>query len=357
MNVLHVVNSLEIGGLEKVVVDLTQKLKQVNHTVVCLTAKGDLFDEVSGDSLCLNNKPGLILSTIPKLIIIIRDKKIDIVHTHNQGPQFYGSVAAKLLRKPVIHTKHGQNINGSKRRIYLDRFSAFLTDKIVTVSANAKEICQQKLKILERKLVTVLNGVDTDKFYRFPGKQKYHQGRTFVIGTVARLSPEKNHMCLLDACSQLVKENINFKLKIVGDGPLMDQLLKKCHDLNLKNHVFFAGSQSDIPAAMNEFDLFVLPSLTEGVSLTLLEAMACELPVVATNVGGTPEVVVDGKTGLLVSSDKSDSLAGAIIACIDDFHLCVEMGRAGRDRVLELFSLEKVAGKYLNLYQNLLRAY
>lgn len=339
-----------------VVVDLTKQLSTVNHTVVCLTTRGDLFSEISGECLFLDNKPGLIFSTIPKITKIIREKSIDIVHTHNQGPQFYGSVAGKLAGKAVIHTKHGQNVANSHRRYYLDRFSAFLTDTIVAVSDDAKKICLQQLKIPENKLVTVLNGVDIDQFHRFADKVQYQQERPFIVGTVARLAPEKNHTCLLDACAQLVEKGINFQLKIVGDGPLRNFLAEKCEDLNLQDYVVFEGTRTDIPTALNEFDLFVLPSLTEGVSLTLLEAMSCELPVVATNVGGTPEVVIHGETGLLVSSNDPDQLADAIVACISDSQRNLEMGRAGRARVVESFSLAQVAKKYFELYQGLLKS-
>ena len=355
MNVLHVVNSLEIGGLEKVVVDLTRQLSMVNHTVVCLTTKGDLFNEIVGDCFFLDNRPGLIFSTIPKIKKIIRDKSIDIIHTHNQGPQFYGSVAGKLAGKGVIHTKHGQNVANFHRRFYLDKFSSFLTDKIVTVSDDAREICLRQLKIPAEKLVTILNGVDTDSFHHFSNRVPGQQGRSFVIGTVARLSAEKNHSCLLEACSKLVEKNNNFKLKIIGDGPLRDKLSAICNKLGLQDHVVFDGLRSDIPTVMNELDLFVLPSLTEGLSLTLLEAMACELPVVATRVGGTPEVVVDGKTGLLVPSNDPDGLADAIASCMERPQHCMEMGQAGRSRVVDLFSLEQVAEKYLALYKEILK--
>lgn len=354
MKVLHVVNCLEMGGLEKVVVGLTQHIDKVQHTVVCLIAKGDLWKEVEGECLFLNNPSGLTLSTIPRIKKIIQEKKIDIVHTHNQGPQFYGAIAGKLSGKAVIHTKHGQNVVNSHRRYYLDRFSSFFTDKIVTVSDDARDICLRQLKIPEKKVVTVLNGVDIEKFHCFTDKAQFQQGRPFVIGTVGRLASEKNHSCLLDACTRLADRKINFQLKIVGDGPLKNMLINKCKKLNLQDHVDFVGSRLDIPVIMNEFDLFVLPSLTEGVSLTLLEAMSCELAVVATNVGGTPEVVVDGETGFLVPSNSPDQLADSIFSSLISPQRRLEMGRAGRARVVTTFSLTQVAEKYLSFYRELL---
>ena len=312
-----------------------------------------LIDEVSGNLFVLNTLPGLHFSTIIKIKKIIYENSIDIIHTHNQGPQFYGSIAAKFAGKPVIHTKHGQNFSNSSRRDYLDRFSSFLTDIIVTVSDDSRQICNVRQKISQKKLVTVPNGVDTNSFYRFSKKILPQTNKPFVIGTVARLSPEKNHACLLVACAHLVDRHVDFRLNIVGDGPLRESLEDQCKELNLEKYVFFAGARNDIPAAMNELDLFVLPSLTEGISLTLLEAMSCELPVVATKVGGTPEVVVDGKTGFLVPSNDPVQLAEVIITCLNSPQSCLEMGRTGRDRVVATFSLVKVAEKYLSLYQEL----
>lgn len=351
MNVLHVVNSLEIGGLEKFVVDLTNQITEVDHFVVCLTARGGYFYDISGECFYLDNPPGLTFSSILKIKKIIQKKSIDIVHTHNQGPQFYGSIAGKLAGKAVIHTKHGQNQVKSGRRYILDRISSFFTDKIVTVSNDSKEICVGRLNIPEEKVVTILNGVDINAYQCLKDRPQLNAAEPVVIGTVARLAPEKNHKCLLDACSKLSEQGVDFHLKIVGDGALMNELIAQSEKLGLQDKVCFEGIRTDIPSVMNEFDIFVLPSLTEGVSLTLLEAMACELPVIATAVGGTPEVVVDGETGWLVPSNDPVKLADAIVLCLSDPTHCAEIGRSARSRVVEFFSLEQVAQKYLYFYK------
>lgn len=355
MNILHIVNSLEVGGLEKFVVDLTQQLTTVNHVVACLSDRGGFFNNINGECLYLDVPPGLSFFTVLKLKKIILEKSIDIIHTHNQGPQFYGSLAGKITCTPIVHTKHGQNLSNSRRRFYLEKFSSYLTNTIITVSVDAEEICLDHLKIPKDKVQTILNGVDGDAFYKFPDKLKHQEESPFVIGTVGRLAPEKNHQCLLDACSRLLKDNYNILVKIVGDGPLREQLASECKKQGLADVVEFLGVQKDILGAMNGFDLFVLPSLTEGISLTLLESMACELPVVATNVGGNPEVVVEGITGLLVPSADSKALANAISFFVDSPEKCKEMGINSRKRALESFNMSKVARQYLDVYRRALK--
>lgn len=357
MRVLHIVNSLAVGGLEKFVVDLTNQMDQVDHTVVCLTDRGDFFYDVKGDAIFLDVPEKLSISTINKIRSIIKRKSINIVHTHNQRPQLYGAIAARLTGTPIIHTKHGQNQSCFNRRTYMDIFSSYLTNTIVTVSNDAHRICLEKLRIAQNKVVTILNGVNTNTYRRLNEKTPYDNDRPFIIGTVARLSPEKNQSSLLDACSIMMKKSINFKLKIVGAGSLKQELMDKAKQLALDEFVVFEGMRRNIPAVMNTFDLFVLPSLTEGVPLTLLEAMACELPVVATDVGGNSEVVADGITGFLVPSDCPDSLANAIMKFIRDPGIGFNMGSAGRKRVIEKFSLLKTSAAYFEQYKKILPTY
>ena len=353
MKVLHIVNSLALGGLEKFVVDLTHQMDQVSHTVVCLTDTGEFFNDIEGSTFFLKSPHKLSFSNIFKLKKVIMNNSIDLVHTHNQGPQFYGSMAAKLTRTPILHTKHGQNLSNYKRRNYMDMFSSCLTDIVVSVSCDAHKICIEKLKIPENKVVTILNGVNTNTYQKFKNKKQYTNDRPFVIGTVARLAEEKNQKCLLEACSILMKNSISFNLKIVGDGPLRKDLMFKTKCLGIDKFVEFEGVRRDIPTVMNSFDLFVLPSFTEGVSLTLLEAMSCELPIVATNVGGNSEVVIDGVTGTLVPTDNPVCLASAIMKYIKEPEICLRKGKAGRQRACESFSLSKTSSKYLEIYKKL----
>jgi glycosyltransferase involved in cell wall biosynthesis len=182
----------------------------------------------------------------------------------------------------------------------------------------------------------------------------FPEGSAFTIGTVGRLSWEKDQQALLEAFGLLKKQVDNACLLIVGDGALRGDLERAAEDLGIANDVQFLGYRDDVPSIMAALDVFVLPSLEEGISLTLLEAMAASRPIVATDVGGNPEVVVDGETGILVPSEDVAALAGAIIKLYGDKELRGKMGAAGRKRVEEHFSLNAMVDAYMALYSSVL---
>ena len=226
---------------------------------------------------------------------------------------------------------------------------------MVGVSRDAALECIQDEKISSSKVLTILNGVDTERFS--PGNDKAGSkirlgidGNVFVIGIVARLAQVKDHATLLEACRILVESGHEFRLLVVGDGPLRGQLEERTHFLGISKQVIFTGMREDITDLMRAMDIFCLSSLSEGISLTLLEAMACGLPIVATAVGGNPEVVVGGETGFLVKPGSPESLSERLAVLISNEQLRITMGQAGRDRVINHFSLQTCALAYQNLY-------
>ena len=174
------------------------------------------------------------------------------------------------------------------------------------------------------------------------------------IGIVARLSAEKDHQTLLSACKLLADHSSGFHLEIIGDGPLRGTLEKTVRTLGLDKHVSFAGMRHDVPELLRQLDIFVLSSTTEGISLTLLEAMATTLPVVATNVGGNPEVIIDGETGFIVPPQNPGVMANKLLLLINDVNLRRQMGNKGRERVVAQFSIKETALKYEKLYREVL---
>jgi glycosyltransferase involved in cell wall biosynthesis len=172
------------------------------------------------------------------------------------------------------------------------------------------------------------------------------------VGIVARLSQEKGHKVLINAFKQ-VSQKLNAKLLIIGDGPLKETLMQQVQDLQIQDRVLFLGFRKDIPQLLAMIDLFVLSSFTEGISLTLLEAMASGKPVVATMVGGNPEVVVNRKTGYLVPAGDATSMAEMMISLLGDHQKRQEMGIAGRERVIEYFSMENMNAGYTKLYMTI----
>lgn len=361
IKVLHVVLGLQVGGLEKFVLDLFSTLDgKVEAKVLCLAGAGELAASLGrGKVFELGKAPGLRLSTVAEIARIVKREKIDLIHTHNPSPHFYGSLAGLVCGVPVVHTKHGRNYPRDRKKVWLNRISSALSKTIVAVSEDAAQVCLGVEKISPSKVRTILNGVNPKVFLPKVERnllQSMGIGvSTPVIGTVARLSPEKDHITLLKACLVLKEAGERFRLVLVGDGPLRRELESFVAKENLEDIVVFTGTRHDIPQLVAEFDVFALTSLTEGISLTLLEAMSCQIPIVATDVGGTPEIVLDGETGFLVPVGKAAAIAEKITILLREPVRRKDMGRAGRERVLGGFSCERAANQYLTLYEEVAR--
>ncbi len=355
IRVLHIVLGLQVGGLEKFVLDLIDKYPpDIKPVIVCLEGRGELgkqYDHLSIHEL--QRVPGISLKVIRQLVSLIKSHKIDIVHTHNPAPHFYGSMAGLLTGCPVIHTKHGRNYPTEFKKVWLNKISSYLSNKIVAVSQNAADVCLEVENIPSKKVSVILNGIDTNIFHQMGSDAEKTRG--FVrIGIVARLSAEKDHQTLLNACKMLAVQTTGFHLDIIGDGPLRGTLEKTVRSLGLDTYVSFSGMRHDVPELLRQLDIFVLSSTTEGISLTLLEAMATELPIVATNVGGNPEVVIDGETGYLVPSQNPEEMARKLLLLINDRDIRRQMGEKARERVITNFSIMETAKKYEDLYRSIL---
>ena len=353
---MHIVLGLHVGGLEKFVLDLVENYSEdFQPILVCLEGKGELGrlrDDL--EIYEIHKPPGLNPAVIWQLLSLAKRCKIELIHTHNPAPHFYGALVGFILRIPVIHTKHGRNYPADRKKIWLNRISSFLTNRIVAVSRDAADICRSVEKIPASKVTVILNGIDTAKFYP---KEKIHAAKTgkVLIGIVARLSVEKDHQTLLLAYKLLAEKTAGFHLNIIGDGLLREDLERMVRQLGIESIVSFCGMCHDIPGHLRNLDIFVLSSTTEGISLTLLEAMATSLPVVATDVGGNPEVVIDGETGFIVPPKNPREMADKLLRLITDENLRRQMGEKARKRVEEHFGIKETVRQYQELYNCLMR--
>lgn len=349
--VLHICLGLRTGGLERFILDLAEKQKAfIKPVILCLDEIGDTTFETDIEIIELHKPDGFKLSTVRAIAQIIKQRQIDVVHTHNPGPHLYGALASFIARKPLIHTKHGRNDPEITKNRIINGLAGFLSRKVVAVSADAYDVCVNLEKVSRRKATTILNGINTEVFQPAPDKTPHHPP---VIGIVARLSPEKDHQMLLNACALIKNRGVPFQLQIIGDGPLRDQLEEQSKTLGLDDAVDFLGMRSDVAKLLCSLDLFVLSSTTEGISLTLLEAMACGLPIAATDAGGNSEVVQDSQTGYISPISDPEKLAENLIRLLESEDLRKQMGAAGRKRVVQYFSLDRVTQDYLKLYDEL----
>lgn len=370
--VIHVVFSFDVGGLENGIVNLLNHMpaEHFRHMIVALTTCAPGFTQRVRRSdvefVSLHKPPGHGFKLFPVLFRMFRDLKPAIVHTRNLAA-LEMLVPAWLAGVPVrIHGEHGWDHNdreGTNRKYQLVRrvYSGLVT-RYVALSRKIQTYLQDKVGIGAGRIRRICNGVDARRFFPAAGRQPlsgspFNDPSLRVFGSVGRLQTVKGHAHLIRSFAAFVREDAEAargaRLAIVGGGPLHAELTALIQEEGLDGKVWLAGERSDVPEVMRSFDVFVLPSIAEGISNTLLEAMASGLPVIATDVGGNPELVDAGRTGLLAPSGDIPRLAAAMRQLFHAPDAAVEMGRAGRARVLAEFSLDAMVGAYLSLYREL----
>lgn len=350
--VAHVCESLEMGGLEKLLVEFARHADRSRFDLrfVTLGERGYLADEIEALGWpvdALGRPSGLRPRAVFELARLFQREWVDVVHTHSEGPLLYGAPAARLAGVGrLIHTRHhGPDLgnNSSRARKAVALVGRRWVDRFVCVADDGARACVAE-GVPAARVVTVRNGIDLSRFaYNGPTP-----GGPAAI--VARLVPEKDHATLLHAWGRVVAEEPDFRLEIAGDGPCLSGLQALAGSLGLGHRVRFLGRVDDVAGLLGRTGMLILSSRLEGISLTLLEAMARGLPVVATRVGGNPEVVVDGETGLLVEPGLPDDLAAAILRLRRDPDRAHRMGLAGRQRAEDHFDIRRTIENYEAMY-------
>ena len=359
-----------LGGAESHLLNFARKLnkKKFNLNFVC-PSEGNLTSGLRN----LNIEPVIIdvrkksnFRAIPRLIRIIRNHNIDILHTHGLRAASFGHLAAKMARVPIIlSTMHDliythQKFSTRKARSYilLIKLTTALADKVIAVSEKVKEDLIVNGGIRANRIVTIYNGINLDEFKS--SKDKYLirkelglDSRIPVVGIVGRLVPEKGIKYFLEAASQIKKSIIRIKFLIIGDGPLRQKLEDLAKKLNIYQDCLFTGFRKEIANIISIFDVGVLSSLCEPFGLTILEYMALGKPIVATNAGGVPEIIKDGKSGILVPPQEPEQLAQAIILLLKNRGRAEQMGLAGRALVESKFTAERMIRESEELYLGL----
>lgn len=370
IKIMHLIPHLGLAGMETVVYNLVKNLDRNEFTTIicCLDESGTLGEELKDLGFKLhvtNRKSGIDYSLPFKIARLIKQEEVDIVHAHNSTAWFYGVLAVKLAGGcKIAVTRHGYEKEINKKDVIINRILSVFTDRIIMVSEDLRKYLIQIEKINPRKVNKVLNGIDITKFgsiniNKDNIKENFSLARNDkVIGIFARLSAIKNHMYLIESMPKIIEKIKNVKLLIIGweDKNSVDtqRLKDRCKELKISNSVFFLGVRRNIPELLSIIDVCVLCSVKEGIPLALLEAMASEKPVVATNVGGNPEVVDDGRTGFLVPLNNTDELANAIIKILNDKEIAQKMGEEGYKKARRDFSLESMLQNYMNLYEELM---
>ncbi len=359
--IAHVLSSFGLGGQERVAAELARlQTNAGGHTVLAVS----LALPPEGPSAEAFRDAGVVATTIAKgrgfdpslplrIAAHFRRERVDVVHTHNPQALIYGAPAARLCGAVAIHTKHGMNPDRA-RRLWLRRLSARWLHAYVAVSPALATVALKNRECDSSSLHVVSNGVDVARFV--PDRLARRAVRAelgipqeaWVVGTVGRLAPEKNQAMIVDSMASLLGERRH--LVIVGDGPERDALRARIDAIGLGRYVHMTGARSDVQRLFAAFDAFTLSSLTEGLPLVMLEAMATGLPVVSTAVGGIPDLVEHGLTGLLVDVGDRPGLTRHFARLSMDELLSRRMGEAGRQHVLRSYSVDRTAKEYGALY-------
>jgi glycosyltransferase involved in cell wall biosynthesis len=321
--IAHVTTDLGLAGRERVVVELANQQSKNGYdvSIICLKKEGKLKDRLdpSIDVFTCWKGAGIELATFRKMVSFLKRKKPQIVHTHNPGTLLYGNIASRLAGIPyIVNTEHGfsepSSFRGRLKEAILYRF----THKVTVVSENLKGRIQKTYWAPEGKLAVIPNGISIPKPSKSPDEVRMEIGmskRHTNIVIVGRLSPVKNHQMLLKAFSLASEENENLRLWVIGVGPLRILLDKFCDELGIVGKVHFLGLRDDVPDIMSAMDMLVLCSISEGMPITIIEAMALELPIIATNVGGNAELIENGMTGFLIELNNISKLK-KVISCL-----------------------------------------
>ncbi|RLB03697.1 MAG: hypothetical protein DRG83_06440 [Deltaproteobacteria bacterium] len=357
MTILQLTDSLQIGGAERVLIDLATGLRSYNiHTIVGSIDNGPLVSELRRKGIkviILNKRSSRDFRFLWELCKVIRDNRVNLIHSHFSISHIYGWLASKIFHVPQIATIHGF-ISNSETRVF--PFILKHTNQTITVADDLKKKLSASFSI--GNIRTIYNGVETKEDQLIDRQQAKNRlglrSKDLVVGSVGTLRKVKAYEFLIEAIAKVKRMFPQVKLLLVGDGPQRPLLQKKAQELQLENTVIFLGYRKDIPQILSSLDVYVCSSLREGTSIAILEAMAASKPVVATNVGGNPEVVENGKTGLLVPPRNPQKIAEAIVSLLNDEDRRIRMGEAGLRRVKERFSISKMLREYEEVYHEVL---
>lgn len=359
--ILFVNHSLAMGGIETMIVDMVRLLPrdQYHAEVAVFEGGGTLEQVLEKEGIAvhrLGKREGVDAGLFLRLRTLLREGRFDILHTHNYAAWLYGNVARRLAGTAVhVHTEHS-GVSASKLRYAVERFLSKSTSAVVAVSDHVVDVLVNHIGVASSRVKLIYNGVNTKRFVR--NTQQREEARTalgigsteVVVGIVARLAPIKNHTYLLDAFAELLKLSPTARLLIVGDGTERARLEQHAQQIGVASRTIFAGERRDTERMLNAMDVYALSSTSEGMNLTLLEAMSSGLPIVATGVGGNVEIVREGETGYLVPLNAPAEFARALAACTNSESLRNTLGGNARNSVTKRFDEHAMIAQYTRLY-------
>jgi glycosyltransferase involved in cell wall biosynthesis len=361
--IVHVLSSFGLGGQEKVALDLAAGQVRRGHRVAVVSLApppdGPLaaeFAAVGASTHSVAKGAGIDATLVPRLAWAFRKLGARVVHSHNPLPLIYGAPAARLAGAVAIHTKHGAN-PGSSGHLLLRRQAARCVSFFAAVSQTTAEQARDLRDAPADKIVVVTNGIQLDRFHPDDAARAAVRlelgipASAFVVVTVGRVDEAKNQVLLVNAMAPMLSSDVH--LVIIGDGPARGVLESAISGLPAPRLVHMLGRRMDVARLLPAFDVFAMSSRSEGLPLVLPEAMSAGLPVVSTAVGGIPDVIEDGVTGILCPVDEG-ALRGALTALQHDRERVRKMGKRARTVAQTRYSADRMLDDYMSLYERAL---
>lgn len=364
-----VMHEMQVAGAEKLVESLILQLAdRISPTIFCLDRIGSLGEQMQEDGIevySLDRQPGLDLGVAWRLARRLRKQRVEVVHAHQYTPFFYSALARlqSVSGFRIMFTEHGRHypdVVSSRRRWGNRVLLGRLANEINACSEFSGRALVEVDGFNSQRLSIVRNGIDLSRYAARDSRHRICQRlgiapERHYVSAIARFHPVKDHATLLRAFAELVKRRADTDLLLAGDGPQRQEMERLSHHLEIDSRVHFLGMQPEVQPVLQISDVFCLTSLSEAASLTILEAMASGIPVVATDVGGNPEMIENGVEGLLVPRGDPSAVASAMTMILEDRSLRERMAKAGPERVRKEFQLERTVENYWQLYKRLAR--
>lgn len=363
IRLLQITHDLAIGGLQRVVVDICKFIdkEQFNVEVLCLRDLGALTPELEKIGVKIHllpqKKKGTDYFSFLKVAKILREHKIDVIHTHNTQPFIDGTLGALLANvKTIVHTDHSREYPDKRRYMFAEWVMSHFAYRVAGVSEATSQDLISYERISPKKIVTILNGIDSSlcniDVNREQKKRELGVNREGpIIGLGVRLTQSKGIQYLLQAMPGIIECYPEITLVIAGEGDYEAHLRQEAKELGVANNTLFVGPRMDMHELVKIFDLYVLPSLREGLPIVLLEAMAIGCPIIASKVGGIPTAIRHNENGFLVEPTYPTALAGAILKLLGDDKLRRQYITRGKELFTERFNATAMVNQYEMLYK------
>jgi len=353
MKILLLTTHLNFGGISSYTFSLAKALTKRGHDVSCASAGGEMIGQLQKNAIehiyiPIKTKSELsprILASMFNLLRIAKKEPFDIIHAQTRVTQVLAGYLSSITKIPFVSTCHGFFRQNLGRQLY-----PCWGKKVIAISEAVKKHLMIDFYVAEEQIALIYNGVDIGQF-RVASKRKDINRNIRTVGIIARLSPVKGHVYLIEAMKEVIGEFSDARLFIFGQGKVKYDLVRKAERLKISDKLFFLPSVTHTSEIMQEIDIFVMPSLQEGFGLSILEAQACGIPVIASGVGGIPALIRHDVTGLLVPPKEPAALAGAIMKVMENKELAIRLGLQGRRSVEEKFNEDKMVRKIEQVYQ------